>query len=207
MWWAGRRRRDDGAFSVGIGISGAVLARWDLVVLRAQWQAFMRVDLHHHWGVETVSGRGADGVWCEPLARFDAAAADYVHITGDRAWAMKHLEYLRSCARPELTDYGHFQHILECVSTYEHTIAAFNALNVAGLRFLAGLTGVIRYERQAAELVKVLNMLYAGGAFSMLRTADGSRLVANTILYFGDVGLCNYARTCWRMCGRARGFA
>src|SRR5262249_55468544 len=129
-----------------------LLARLDPAVLRAQMEAFMRVDLHSHWGVEMVSGRGAGmGDGGNPGA-FLSCVSDYVRITGDRAWALGHLDYLRSCARPELTDYGHYQHILECVSTYEGTIAAFNALNVAGLRFLADLTGESSYARQADAL-------------------------------------------------------
>lgn len=166
-----------------------VLARLDPAVLRAQMEAFMRVDLHHHWGVETVSGRGAGMVYGVNPGAFLSAVSDYVRITGDRAWAVRHLEYLRSCARPELTDYGHFQHILECVSTYEHTIAAFNALNVAGLRFLAELTGEAAYGTQADELARKVLTLYAGGAFACLQP-DGSRRVVKTILDFVYVGRC-----------------
>jgi hypothetical protein len=166
-----------------------ILARLDPAVLREQMEAFMRVDLHHHWGVETVSGRGAGmGYGVNPGA-FLSAVSDYVRITGDRAWAMGHLDYLRTCARPELTDYGHYQHILECVSTYEHTIAAFNALNVAGLRFLGELTGEDGYARAAAELAGKVLSLYEGGPFAC-RQPDGSRRIVKTILDFVYVGRC-----------------
>lgn len=164
-----------------------VLARLDPAVLRAQMEAFMRVDLHQHWGVETVSGRGAGmGYGINPGA-FLSAVSDYVRITGDREWAMEHLPYLRSCARPELTDYGHFQHILECVSSYEHTIAAFNALNVAGMRFLASLTGEGGYSRAADALAAKVLDLYAGGPFACLQP-DGTRRVVKTVLDFVYVG-------------------
>jgi hypothetical protein len=164
-----------------------LLARLDPAVLREQLEAFMRVDLHRHWGVEMVSGRGAGmGYGVNPGA-FLSAASDYVRITGDRGWAMRHLDYLRTCARPELTDYGHSQHILECVGAYEHTIAAFNALNVAGLRFLAELTGEHEYVRAADELAAKVLGLYAGGPFACLQP-DGSRRVVRTILDFVYVG-------------------
>jgi hypothetical protein len=166
-----------------------VLARLDPAVLREQMEAFRRVDLHRHWGVETVSGRGAGMTYGVNPGAFLSAVSDYVRITGDRDWALRHLDYLRSCARPELTDYGHFQHILECVSTYEHTIAAFNALNVAGLRFLAELTGETAYAAAAADLSKKVLSLYAGGPFACLQP-DGSRRTVRTILDFVYVGRC-----------------
>jgi hypothetical protein len=123
---------------------------------------------------------------------FLSCVQDYVRITGDREWALRHIDYLRTCARPELTDYGHYQHILECVSTYEHTIASFNALNVAGLRFLAELTGERGYADAADDLAAEVLGLYAGGAFACVQP-DGSRRVVRTILDFLYVG-----RALWR---------
>ncbi|MCC7387621.1 MAG: hypothetical protein IT431_02520 [Phycisphaerales bacterium] len=164
-----------------------MLARLDPGVLRAQMEAFMRVDLHQHWGVETVSGRGAGMGYGVNAGAFLSCVSDYVRLTGDREWALRHLAYLRTCARPELTDYGHSQHILECVSTYEHTIASFNALNVAGLRTLAELTGEAHYAEAADRLAARVIDLYAGGPFACL-LPDGSRRVVRTILDFVYVG-------------------
>lgn len=164
-----------------------MLARLDPAVLREQMEAFMRVDLHHHWGVETVSGRGAGMGYGINAGGFLSCVRDYVRITGDRGWALRHLDYLRTCARPELTDYGHYQHILECVSSYEHTIASFNALNVAGLRFLADLTGEQHYARAADGLARKVLGLYDGGPFAC-RLPDGSRRTVRTILDFIYVG-------------------
>ena len=170
-----------------LAFQAPVLARLDPEVLREQMEAFMRVDLHSHWGVETVSGRGAGMGYGINAGAFLSCVSDYVRITGDRAWAMENLDYLRTCARPELTDYGHYQHILECVSTYEHTIASFNALNVAGLRFLAELTGETEYARAAEVLASEVLGLFAGGAFACVQP-DGSRRVVRTILDFLYVG-------------------
>lgn len=169
-----------------------MLARLDPAVLRDQMEAFMRVDLHNFWGVETVSGRGAGMGYGINAGGFLSVVSDYVRITGDRAWARRHLEYLRTCARPELTDYGHYQHILECVSSYEHTIASFNALNAQGLRFLADLTGEDHYARQADALAKKVLDLFADGPFACLQP-DGSRRVVLTILDFIYVGRALHA--------------
>jgi hypothetical protein len=163
-----------------------LLARLDPDVLRAQMEAFMRVDLHHHWGVDMVSGRGAGMGYGVNAGAFLSCVSDYVRITGDRAWALSHIDYLRSCARPDLTDYSHYQHILECVSSYEHTIASFNALNAKGLRFLADLTGEPQYAHQADRLAQQVLSLYEGGPFACLQP-DGSRRVVHTILDFAYV--------------------
>lgn len=200
--WVEQKRPLEQAY-VAFGLEGAittmflwevefeapVLARLDPVVLRGQLEALMRVDLHRHWGVEIVSGAGAGMAYGVNPGAFLSAVADYVRITGDRAWAMRHLDYLRTCARPGLTDYGDYQNILECVSTYEHAIASFNALNVAGMRFLHELTGEQQYADQADALAREVLTLYADGPFAC-RQPDGSRRVVKTVLDFIYVGRC-----------------
>lgn len=164
-----------------------ILARLDPDVLREMLEAFMRVDLHKHWGVEMVSGAGAGMGYGVNSGAFLSAVRDYVRITGDTQWAMDNLEYLKTCGQPEMNDYGDCQHILECVSSYEHAVAAFNAMEVQGLRFLGELTGEGHYAAAAdAKAMKVLE-LYAGGPFACLQP-DGSRRVVKTILDFVYVG-------------------
>jgi len=164
-----------------------LLARLDPDVLRAQLEALMRVDLHRHWGLETVSGRGAGMEYGVNAGAFLSCVADYVRISGDRAWALAHLDHLRACARPALSDFGRCQNILECVSTYEHRIASFNALDVQGLRFLAELCGEAQLARQAERLAREVLELYSDGPFACLQP-DGSRRVVRTILDFVYVG-------------------
>jgi hypothetical protein len=182
----------EGAFTTSflweLEFQAPLLARLDPVVLRAQLEALIRANLHKFWGVEVVSGRGAGMSYGVNPGAFLSCVRDYVRVTGDRQWALDRLDYLQSCARPELTDYGDFQHILECVSTYEHTIAAFNALNVKGLRFLHELTGNRHYADQAAALAARVLSLYAGGPFACLQP-DGSRRVVKTVLDFVYVGM------------------
>src|SRR5262249_21362528 len=68
-------------------------------------------------------------------------------------------------------------------------IASFNALNVAGLRFLGELTGEQTYLEQASRLAAKVLDLYAGGPFACLQP-DGSRRTVRTILDFVYVGRC-----------------
>lgn len=167
-----------------------LLARLDPAVLRNQLEAQMAVDLGRHWGIEVMTSRGAGMYYGVNPGCLLQCFNDYVRITGDRAFALKHLESLKGCLRPELTDYGDCQHILECVSTYEHTLASFNALAVSGLRFMADLTGDPKYARQADELAqKIISTLYAGGPWACT-TPDGERRVVKTVLDFVYVGRC-----------------
>ncbi len=166
-----------------------LLARLDPAVLRAQMEAMIRVDLHRHWGVETVSGQGAGMEYGVNPGGFLSSVADYVRITGDREWALEHADYLRSCCRPGLTDYGAYENVLECVSTYEHVIASFNALNVQGMRFVARLLDDRSLAREADALARAVLSLFEGGPFACVQP-DGTRRVARTILDFVYVGRC-----------------
>ncbi len=185
--WGGPEGAPTTSFLWEMEFQAGLLARLDPAVLRRQLEAMIEVDLHRHWGIETVSGAGAGMGYGVNAGAFLSCVSDYVRITGDRAWALQHLDYLKSCVRPELTDYGECQNILECVSTYEHTIAAFNASAVAGLRFMADLTGEHTYLAQADALARQVLALYAGGPFACIQP-DGSRRVVKTILDFIYVG-------------------
>ncbi|MBI5863850.1 MAG: hypothetical protein HZB38_04965 [Planctomycetes bacterium] len=185
--WGGPEGAPTTSFLWEVEFQAPLLARLDPGVLRAQLEAMMRVDLHRHWGIETVTGAGAGmGYGVNPGA-FLSCAGDYVRLTGDRDWALQHLPYLKSCLRPELTDYGDCQNILECVSTYEHTIAAFNALAVQGLRFVAELTGQRELSSKADALAVRVRELFADGPFACVQP-DGSRRIVKTILDFVYVG-------------------
>jgi hypothetical protein len=185
--WGGPEGAPTTSFLWEVEFQAPLLARLDPAVLRAQLETLMRVDLRRHWGFESISGAGAGmGYGVNPGA-FLSCVADYVRITGDKAWARSHLEYLKSCLRPELTDYGDCQNILECVSTYEHTVASFNALAVQGLRFMAELTGEDAYAARAAALARQVLTLFADGPWACVQP-DGGRRVAKTILDFVYVG-------------------
>ncbi|MFO1053885.1 MAG: hypothetical protein U1F36_16835 [Planctomycetota bacterium] len=172
-----------------LSFQAPLLARLDPTVLAAQLDAMQRVDLHRHWGVETVSGNGAGMEYGVNAGAFLSCVADYVRITADRNWAESRIAYLRTCARVGFRDYGSCQNILECVSTYEHGIASFNALNVAGLRLLHELTGESGFASAADGLARAVLDLYTDGPFACVQP-DGSRRVVRTILDFVYVGRC-----------------
>lgn len=185
--WGGPDGAPTTSFLWEIEFQTPLLARLDPEVLRRQLEAVMAVDLNRHWGIEVISSAGAGMYYGVNPGCMLQCVNDYVRITGDNAFALKHVEYLKSCLRPELTDYGDCQHILECVSTYEHTLASFNALAVAGLRFMADLTGDGRYAGQAHELARKVLGLYAGGPWACIMP-DGERRVVKTVLDFVYVG-------------------
>ncbi len=185
--WGGPEGAPTTLFLWELEFQAPLLARLDPAVLKQLLEAMIRVDLHRHWGFETLSGQGAGmGYGVNPGA-FLSCVSDYVRITGDRQWALDRVETLRSCCRPGLTDYGSYENILECVSTYEHKIAAFNALNVQGMRFVADLTGDRELGKQADLLAREVLSIYAGGPFACLQP-DGTRRIVRTILDFVYVG-------------------
>lgn len=81
-----------------------------------------------------------------------------------------------------LADCGGVINLLECVSTYTHEVAAFNAMWVAALRQVAamrrqrGETSIAqKLESDAAQLLKNVMTLYAeGGGHWRCRQPDGS---------------------------------
>lgn len=195
--WGGPEGAPTTSFLWEVEFQAPLLARLDPAVLRNQLEVMMRVDLRRHWGIETISGAGAGMAYGVNPGAFLSCVRDYVRITGDKAWALRHIDYLRSCLRPELTDYGDCQNILECVSTYEHTLASFNALAVQGLRFFGEVTADRTCEAAAARLAaKVLALFEGGGHDPAARGAwaciqpDGTRRVVKTILDFVYVGRC-----------------
>ncbi len=186
--WGGPEGAPTTLFLWELEFQAPLLARLDPAVLRDLLEAMLRVDLARHWGVETLTGRGAGMAYGVNPGAILSCFADYVRITGDRAFALRHVEALRGFARPGLTDCGTYENVLECVPSYEHTLAAFNALNAKGLRFLGELTGDSALTRAGDGLARDVVGLYASGPFACVQP-DGSRRVVRTVLDFNYVGL------------------
>ena len=166
-----------------------LLARLDPQTLRNLLDAMLGVDLSRHWGLETVSGAGAGMAYGVNPGAVLSIVRDYVRITGDHAFARAREDELRRFLRPELTDYGTFENCVECVSTWEHGVAAFNAQAVQGLRFFGELTGEPGHAERAAALAGEVLGLYADGPFACVQP-DGTRRVVRTVLDFVYVGRC-----------------
>ncbi|TDV38572.1 aminoglycoside phosphotransferase family protein [Actinophytocola oryzae] len=180
-----------------------LLARLDPDVLRRQLEAFLVAGTDRHWGIDILTGRGV-GMWygINDGAVVTAAAA-YLDHTGDRSWldtvvgdttVRAHL--LRHVARHEeladgeaLADYGEAHHVLECVSSYEHRLASFNALAAWCYRYAADVldpehAGTHRARADTVE--RAVLDLFDDGVFRCV-TPTGERVV-RTCLDFMYVG-------------------
>ncbi|WP_152361975.1 hypothetical protein [Microlunatus speluncae] len=180
-----------------------LLSRLDPVVLREQLELFLRVGVDRNWGVDLLTGQGV-GMWYGVNdGAILAAAADYLAGTGDLAWLdrslgdvtvrerlLSHVDRHRELAAgAELADYGGSHNVLECVSSYEHGVASFNALAAWCHRFAAGMLDPERsaeHEAAAARIERAVLGLFAGGPFRC-RTPSGDREV-RTCLDFIYVG-------------------
>ena len=110
---------------------------------------------------------------------------DYLRFTGDAGFLDEQqddgrsvLDHLRFWARAwqglrrssTLADYGEIENLLECVSSYTHEVASFNAANVWNLRVTADVlesrgdaAGAAELRAEADELVAEVRKLYLPG--------------------------------------------
>lgn len=175
-----------------------LLARLDPDVLRTQLEAFLRVDMSRSWGIEQLTGTPVGMWYAANDGAIVSAARDYIDGTGDRAWLDKPIDgrpvrdhllghvLNHDSLRGEsaLADYGTSEHLLECVSSYEHQVASFNALAAWCYRYAAD---VLTPER-AIELVEraerteraVIELLMPDGVFQC-RGPDGTRVVRSAL--------------------------
>ena len=92
---------------------------------------------------------------------------DYLNVTGDRAFlsekingqtVLEHLDAIatnwKKLVRPgrTLADYGGAANLLECVPTYIHEVASFNAANIWMMRRVAEIQEAQGNKMRAAEL-------------------------------------------------------
>ncbi|KAH3757478.1 aminoglycoside phosphotransferase family protein [Pelomyxa schiedti] len=188
--WGGPEGAPTTIFLWEVEFQAPLLARLDPTALRNILERFMsESQLMHHWGIECISGKGVGMCYGVNRSALLSCVKRYVDITTDKQWALKHLDFLRTCAAQssELSDYGDCQNILECVSTYEHKIAAFNAGAVGGLEFLYELTGETEYMERAKLLAANVLSLFRNGPFACLQP-DGSERIVKTVLDFVYVG-------------------
>jgi hypothetical protein len=186
-----------------------LLARLDPDVLRRQLEAFMVAGSDRNWGLDILTGRGV-GMWygINDGAMVTAAAA-YLDATGDDAWLdaevggrtvrdhlLGHVNRHRELAGADpLADYGASEHVLECVGSYEHRLAGFNALAAWSYRFAADRLDpahAAEYSRLAETVEAAVLDLFDDGVFRC-RTPDGERVV-RTCLDFIYVGRYMTAR-------------
>ncbi len=203
--WGGSEGAPTTSFLWELQLQAPLLARLDPQVLRDQVEAFLRADMSSHWGIDVLTGRGVGMYYGVNDGAIVSSAADYLRITGDRGWldtevagrtVRQHLldhvrRHERLAGGAELADYGAAQNLLECVSSYEHQVASFNAMAAWAYRFAAEWLApecAAEFTAQADRIqAAVLALLRPDGVF-VCRTPDGDRVV-RTCLDFIYVGL------------------
>lgn len=163
------------------------LALLDPNPLRSLVEAWLRNDMHQHLATDYLSGEavGVPGYAVNDMGILRCADS-YLRVTGDFAWLDKpvqgkpviehlvdHALYWKKLVNDQtgLADYGRYYNLLEVVSTYTHQVAAVNAGNVYGMRFIAALlerrgdaTRAARLRSEARQLAERINrLLYVKG--------------------------------------------
>jgi len=178
-------------------IAAPFYALLDPDVLRKMVEIWVRLDLHKYLAVDYVTGKGLGYWYAVNNTAIVRLAFDYLRWTGDFAWldrpvgdrtVIEHLEH-HALAWHGLDKHGHgladcggVMNLLECVSTYVHEVAGFNAMWVAALRSVGALwrlrgdeARAKSLEADAARLLKTTMSLYAEGkGYWRCRQPNGS---------------------------------
>ncbi len=158
----------------------------DPMVLRGMVETWMIQDMHQHLATDYVTGKGVGPWYGVNDMGILRCAHDYLRVTGDMAWLDKSIEgkpaidhlidhamYWKSLDKlgHGLADYGKLDDLLEVVSTWLHEVAAMNAGNVYGMRFVASLLDRRGDSNRAAQLrseakdlaARINSLLYVDG--------------------------------------------
>ncbi len=201
------------AFPWDTKMIAGILALLDPAALKRMIIAWLEADLHQGCAIDFRT-RQPVGFW---YAVNDYALIhmtwQYLRYTGDAAFlgeevrgasVLSHLRdaalYYQRIADDDdgLADYGGANNLLECVSTYTHKVASFNAANVWNLRTVAGLLDNAGRAAEATELralademVPAVQDLYVpGDGVWSCKQPDGSKVVVRHCLDFHSVAQC-----------------
>jgi hypothetical protein len=162
------------------------IALLDPSALRMLLEIWLATGMEEHYGTDYLSGNGMGPWYAANDMGILRCAHDYLRVTGDFRWLDKViegkivLEHLAARALHwkqldryghGLADYGGIDNLLEAVSTYTHEVAAMNAGNVYGMRFVASLldrrgdsSRAAVYRTEAKDLAGRINrLLYVEG--------------------------------------------
>lgn len=191
-------------------LSSLTHALLDPEPMRKHIEHWIDLDIHEHFGTEWLTG-GPVGQWYSvndfAMTRL---VRDYVRFTGDDAFLDASVgpkpvgEHVHDWAtawrglRGEhaLADYGGIDNLLECVSSYVHEVASFNAANVWCMRVAAEIADRSGDADRAALLRKEasaqaghVNELYVEGkGFWHARQPDGSLVPVRHCYDFNLIG-------------------
>jgi hypothetical protein len=187
-------------------LSSTVHALLDPAPMRRQLEHWIGLDIHTHFGTEWQHGTPAGYWYAVNDYAMTRLVRDYVRFSGDTAFLDRELgaasgerkrvaEHVVDWARAwqglrgphGLADYGGIDNLLECVSSYVHEVASFNATNVWALRAAAELTGDPALLAEADELAGRVNTLYVPGGHWLAGQPDGSAHPVRHCLDFANV--------------------
>jgi hypothetical protein len=191
-------------------LSSLTHALLDPAPMRKHIEHWIDLDIHQHFGTEWLTG-GPVGQWYSvndfAMTRL---VRDYVRFTGDAGFldtsvgpkpVAEHLHDWATAWRGlrgehALADYGGIDNLLECVSSYVHEVASFNAANVWCLRVAAEVADrsgdADRAEllrKEADEQAGHVNELYVEGkGFWHARQPDGALIPVRHCYDFNIIG-------------------
>lgn len=166
-------------------IAAPFYALLDPAVMRQHIEVWLDADILSYLATDYVTGKGLGYWYAVNSTAIVRLAHDYLRFSGDFDWLDKRvkgrpiIDLLQEHALMwhkydkhghGLADCGGVMNLLECVSTYTHGVASFNAMWVAALRQVGkmrrmrGEGGVAdTLEKDAAALLKNIMPLYVGG--------------------------------------------
>lgn len=191
-------------------LSSLTHALLDPEPMRKHIEHWIDLDIHEHFGTEWLTG-GPVGQWYSvndfAMTRL---VRDYVRFTADAAFLDAPVgpkpvgEHVYDWAtawrglRGEhaLADYGGIDNLLECVSSYVHEVASFNAANVWCMRVAAEIADrsgdadrAVLLRKEASAQAGHVNELYVEGkGFWHARQPDGSLVPVRHCYDFNIIG-------------------
>lgn len=189
-----------------------ILSMLDPEVLKSMIVSWLEADLHEGCALDFTTKQPV-GFW---YAVNDYALVhmcyQYLRYTGDRGFlsemvrgqsVLRHLEaaalyYTRLSGEDGLADYGEAENLLECVSSYTHKVASFNASNVWNLRTVANLMETEGFLPEAEALraradalvPQVLSLYMPGEGVWTCLQPDGRRVPVRHCLDFFTTAQC-----------------
>ncbi|MCB9782395.1 MAG: hypothetical protein H6751_05485 [Candidatus Omnitrophica bacterium] len=179
-------------------IAATGYAIFDPEILRKMIEVWLKADLQKYLATDYVTGKGLGYWYAVNNSAVVRLSYDYLRWSGDFDWLDKELngkpilDHLEEHALHwhnldhhghGLADCGGVFNLLECVTTYIHEVAGFNALWVAAIRHVASFRKIKGQEDRAKELEKdadillknVLDLYCEGKGYWSCRQPDGSK--------------------------------
>lgn len=192
-------------------LSSVTHALLDPAAMKRQLLHWIESDTHTLFGTSSLTGDPVGQWYSVNDYAMTRLVRDYVRFTGDDAFLDEAptgermvVDHLRFWARAwqalrrssELADYGEIENLLECVSSYTHEVASFNAASVWNLRVTADVlerrgdaAGAAELRAEAGTLLgAVLGLYLPGEGFFAAGQPDGTKLPVRHCYDFNVVG-------------------